>query len=476
MKPSNGWVSRAIAAVALLLMASACTDETIIYRDRELFEDPPTAALGFVGYSDEDAKLTVCGNCHVGVQSQWEETAHADAWNGLQDSGHAQSFCEGCHTTNDLGNLTEEAAGYNNVAESRYYDVQCESCHGPGLSHVNNPDASQPIASIAVGLDLTSGCGQCHSGAHHPFVEEWSESRHGFAASDYARGREACQSCHEGKGALLALGVDADYVEKGGSDLQAISCAVCHDPHGGPYTAQLRFPIDVPNVEQNLCMKCHQKRAVPDDGTSSRGPHSPQGPLLLGEDVGWEPPGFAYSNTAIVGTHGSEGNPRLCASCHVTGREITDPETGEFLITATGHSFDPIPCVDAQGVPTGEEDCADTERSFASCTTSGCHGSEDAARSARAIAQTRIANLVAELDALLAQVPEDQFSSDDDVFTSAEGAEFNAGLGDISSSAIHNPFMTEALLTASIQHIRDFYNLGAQTSVSLELQLQPGSK
>ncbi len=84
----------AFIAIAL----SACTDETIVFRDRELFETPSAAALGFLGYSDQAGKLTVCGNCHVGVQAQWEETAHADAWAGLQDSGHAQDFCEGCHT------------------------------------------------------------------------------------------------------------------------------------------------------------------------------------------------------------------------------------------------------------------------------------------------------------------------------------------------------------------------------------------
>ena len=103
-----------------------------------------------------------------------------------------------------------------------------------------------------------------------------------------------------------------------------------------------------------------------------------------------------------------------------------------------------------ESVPTADEDCAESERSFASCAIGGCHGSEDAARSARLVAQTRIANLVEELNALLDLVPDDQFSTSDDVYTVAEGAKFNAGLGAIESSAIHNPFLTEALLTASI--------------------------
>ena len=99
--------------IAGTLASSACTDETIVFRDRELFEPPVAAAAGFVGYTDINAKLTVCGNCHVGPQSQWEESGHADAWDGLQDSGHAQAFCEGCHTVNELGNVATATAGYN---------------------------------------------------------------------------------------------------------------------------------------------------------------------------------------------------------------------------------------------------------------------------------------------------------------------------------------------------------------------------
>src|SRR5688500_14119836 len=63
------------AFIALTL--SACVDEKIIFRDRELFAPVQTAAGGFVGYSDSTAKLTVCGNCHIGQQDGRDETAHS---------------------------------------------------------------------------------------------------------------------------------------------------------------------------------------------------------------------------------------------------------------------------------------------------------------------------------------------------------------------------------------------------------------
>jgi len=470
---------KTLASVTLAILGlsalSGCVDEKIVYRDRDLFEEPLAAAGSFLGYSDGATQLTVCGNCHVEKQGDWEGTAHAHAWQGLQDNPGAQTFCEGCHTVNELGNTVTEMAGYNSTGEERYYDVQCESCHGPGLTHVENPtDANTPLAPLNVGVDLTQGCGECHAGSHHPFAEEWNLSRHGEGANrpQYrTRTDGGCNACHGGEGALEAWGVRTDYLEQGAGESIGITCAVCHDPHDATNPGQLRFSVTTPNVETNLCMKCHHKRAIPDDGTSSYGPHSPQGPLLLGEvgTVGWMPPNFGYNVDRIRGTHGSERNTRLCAACHVNSYDVTDADTGAHVFSATGHLFKPIPCVDALGVPTADDSCAVTEvdRNWSSCTTSGCHGDATAARSALNAAQTRISDLVTELDLLLDLVDPAQFSRTDTVFTVAEGAEFNMKLGAIESSAVHNPFMTEALLDASIDAVRDEYGLPAQTNVRL---------
>jgi predicted CXXCH cytochrome family protein len=465
-----------LAALALSAL-SGCVDEKIVYRDRDLFEDPLTNAGSFLGYTDAASQLTVCGNCHVEKQAEWKGTAHAGAWATLEGIGQSDNaVCQGCHTVNENGNTVIETAGFNATGEDRYHDVQCESCHGPGLTHVTNPtQATVPLPPLNVGVDATEGCGECHAGSHHPFVEEWTQSRHGTMDA-YPQGRADCESCHTGEGALAAFGVKTAYLEQ--ADVEnnlannlPITCAVCHDPHDATNAGQLRFPVDVADVDTNLCMKCHHKRSIPDEGTTSRGPHSPQGPLLLGEvgSVGWTPPNFAYNAQTIRGTHGSERNTRLCATCHVNSYEVTDAETGEFIVTATGHLFKPIPCVDAQGVPTADDSCPKDEasRNWTSCTASGCHGDATAAKSAYNSATTRIADLVTELTDLLAQVPSTEFSSTDTVFTVAEGARFNQQLGEITSSAIHNPFLTEALLSASITVVKDTYGLPAQTGVQL---------
>jgi predicted CXXCH cytochrome family protein len=450
------------------LATTSCTDETIVFRDRELFEEPLAAAAGAVGYSNQESKLTVCGNCHVGPQLEWEETGHAEAWVGLQDSGHAAEFCEGCHTVSEYGQdyTGDSPMGWTGAAEDRYHDVQCESCHGPGLEHVQSPaDANVPWAPGEVGTaEVTTGCGECHSGAHHPYAQQFFESKH-YNISGYPQGRAYCAYCHTGEDALESWGVQSDWIEKDtyveGSgdpaDHMTINCMVCHDPHGSEHEGQLRFAVDIASEQDNLCMKCHHKRGIPDI-TSFRGPHSPQGPLLLGE-AGYWPPDLENDIGRLEATHGTEANPRLCAGCHVNAWEVTDQATGEFVFNATGHSFEATPCVDENGLPTGGSDCAEEDKYYQGCAVSGCHGSANSARSAMLTARLRIDDLASRINALLAEVPESEFDTDDNRYSPAEGARFNAGFAEFSGSGAHNPFLVEAIMIASINQLVDFYGL-----------------
>jgi predicted CXXCH cytochrome family protein len=460
---------QAAAVVVAISALSACVDEQGVFENREFFENPPSAAASFLGYGDRDSKLTICGNCHVESQSQWEGTAHAGAWASLQESGVDEEFCEACHSVNALGNPAEGAAGYVSTGDARYEDVQCEACHGPGLAHVLNPkDETIPLAPMTVGVANSAGCGECHQGTHQPFVEEWAASRHG-RINVYPAGQEGtCDQCHTGEAALRAWGIDSPYLEKDSLSLPGehmpITCGVCHDPHGGPNEAQLRFPLDAPDVDANLCMKCHQGRGNPDP-KNERGPHSPEGPTLLGY-AGWWPPSMEWGQD-IVGTHGdSEANPKLCAQCHVFPFQVTDEATGDLVFQATGHSFAPIPCLDAQGRPDPQATCDDQERTFQSCTGSGCHTDQTEARTARSEAVTRMETLVTELRALLDQVPSTEFNTRDNRYTVAEGARFNAVLGVFRGAAVHNPVLVEALLLGSIDAVEQTYGVAAASTVS----------
>ncbi len=450
-------------------LLAGCTDEKIVFR--EPFNPPPDAASGFVGYFTSSDKSTTCGNCHVGHERDWQTTAHADAYATLAANPGAQDFCFTCHTVSEAGNAVSEPAGWNAVQDTAYHDVQCESCHGPGVDHVEVPDEGEkPLASIAASVDATNGCAECHTGTHHPFVEEWSQSLHAtpndIVIERTAEEAPSCIPCHTAQGALAAWGVTTEYLEKGDAvaDHEGITCAVCHDPHGSAGTAgQLRFPVDVPSLDQNLCAKCHQRRAEPEISTGSvRGPHSPEGPLLFGEGVGWFPPGFEPPLDQILGTHGSEGNPRVCATCHVVNYPVTDLETGDFQVQVVGHRFEAILCVDANGapLPAGQQDCELEQRDFTNgCTASGCHATATAARSAYVSSTTLNASQIADVNALLAQVPPDELASSTP-FTVAKGARFNLQLAELPGTPIHNPFLIRLLLEASIDALEQAYGLG----------------
>jgi len=330
-----------------------------------------------------------------------------------------------------------------------------------------------------VSLDATNGCAECHNGVHHPFVEEWSQSAHAtpepHVVEQDPTAAGACTPCHTGQGALAAWGVNTEYVEKGDPvDHQVgITCPVCHDPHGSAGNeGQLRYPIDVPSMDQNLCAKCHQRRSQPDiQSGSTRGPHSPEAPLLFGEVVGWIPPGFTYQPNEILGTHGTEANPRVCATCHVVNYPVNDAE-GNFQLQVVGHRFEAIPCVDSNGAPLPPDSPCDSstpldQRDFTNgCTTSGCHGSAAAARTAYATAKTRIRNLVDETNALLAQVPDTEFT--DTRFTVAEGVKFNVQLAELPGSPIHNPFLIEQLLLASQAALDSTYGLTSAVVIDMK--------
>lgn len=487
----------AAAGVLSLFWLTACTDT--VYRDRPPFNPPPDAASGFLGYFDQAEAQTTCGNCHVDHQGDWSKTAHAGAYLSLVNSGHAAPACYGCHTVSERGNDATGSSGWNAVQSKAYYDVQCESCHGPGEAHVTTPDVAAPPLSRISLKDSTTGCGSCHTGEHTPYVEEWSASRHGRANPDIIAeevaepGSEAsCMACHEARGILKAWGVTTNYAERDQALTEANAmgqqCGVCHNPHDATNDGQLRFPVEDPALDNNLCMKCHARRFEP-AMTSSRGPHAPQGAVVIGT-AGWWPPG--YDTTAIVATHGNpSANPRFCAGCHVNRLTVNDA-AGNFTFQSVGHLFRPIPCLDATGKPIADNSCAYTEpaRTWAACAGSGCHASATQAVNAfganRAVMAVLANQIWVDVNAsgsvnagdtgYLSQVPSTEFSTTDSKITVAEGALFNVRMvgegrydnGD-KSMAVHNPFLSQAILAASIEALQATYALPAPPAAVQQL-------
>jgi predicted CXXCH cytochrome family protein len=521
---------RLLVGVLMAMAFQACTDEKIVYRPPI---NPPLDTAGFLGYFTVETKLTTCGACHIGVQGQWKATRHASAWDSLQASGHATSACYSCHTVSERGNAVGHLAGYSVVpapANRAYRDVQCESCHGPGFLHADNPDLEQnhPLARIHVDTGVVTSCSGCHTGVHTPFVEEWRKSGHGngpgFAS---AATNASCQPCHEGRAAMaIKFGENANYVEKGSTTPERIGCVTCHNPHGSPYEAQLRAPLSTPTRDQ-LCVTCHSRSGTPPWSTasgtgSSRGAHGAQGLLVLGENVGWIPPDFAYDTTQMASSHGSAANPRLCATCHVVRKTVTDKLTGAFTFQSVGHTFDALTCPDATGVPIPCADAVapDTVRDFTACSTGNCHiGGPQVARLAYQTLKGELHNYLDQIwtdnngngiidsagidNGLVPQLvsralrpgataaDSAPINFRNNVTSVAKGTLWNAALAATedrriflsgrllgntfsthmaSGNGVHNPFLLKALLTSSIAAMHSTYGL---PSPPVDLRLPP---
>ena len=517
-----GFVALVFGVIALTLGVGACTEtvtNTVVDTVVAPTHNPAPDSIGFLGYYLAGTNQTTCGNCHVGQQQDWSQTVHSGAWAALASIGQdGNATCQGCHTVNSRGNQPYTKAGFDSVKSVLYQDVQCENCHGPGQTHVTNPTvvANRPIPSILVYPNVTtntgptaadtaavvnSGCGACHTdegtAKHHNYLKEWLSSRHGKLNETPARRpADGCTACHEAKGILAAWGVNTIYKEQNDTILMPQGCPVCHDPHGSakgadgqPLLGQVRFPIDAPSVGQNLCTKCHN-RVSEQTPTNSRGPHGAQGPMVFGT-AGYFPPGTIYDTTAILTTHGSTANPRLCAGCHVNKQTGVDANGNS--VTFTGHTFHPLPCLMQKSPPVVDTTYTNAcpydqpSRSYVACTASGCHGTED-------VALSRLQGIWNEKEAYLDVIwvdlnhnqkvdayPADtgylakvQLNAPNDlnfttapyntILTSAKGALFNAQLtGEAlaghpdGSHGVHNPFLYRALLQSTIADLLATY-------------------
>ncbi|MGH7585108.1 MAG: cytochrome c3 family protein [Gemmatimonadales bacterium] len=499
------------AVVVAAGFVGACTDEETVYVPREPFNPPPDEVSGFLGYYTAEEKLTTCGNCHVETHSQWRDlSGHSGAWQALVDAGQDDNpDCTSCHAVSENGNPTDAPAGYSAVADEAYHDVQCENCHSPGFDHVQVPDNrdSWPIARADVTIDPGTGrvldtdasCASCHGVSHGPrsLAGDWLASGHADINTSPASD-PGCAGCHNGKAIMLRYqGQTSNYVERDSTSGQyqflSITCTSCHDPHGSPNPSMLRLPIDLPDLQTNLCMSCHNRGTEPAASYSNgdRGPHAAQGPVLIGSGAGYTPGGFAFDTVQAYGTHASGANARLCAGCHVNSFSAT---SGGVTVEYSGHQFLPIPCVDGEGAITDTQDCGygATERFWGACTAAGCHGDATVASTLFTLQRQNVQDLIdviwinsdgvggsgrPQVSALdggyLGQIfntdaseftKEEGTPADPYVLTPAEGALFNAQMlaeelydRPDGSKGVHNPFYYEALLAATISELEDTY-------------------
>lgn len=217
--------------------------------------------------------------------------------------------CIGCHEGYDeaLGKTPHGGAAYEALTAEG-----CESCHGPGSDHVENPDdeAKRPRVTDLSASDQSAMCQDCHDGAGQFF---WAGSGH------EARGL-SCLSCHsvhayKSEESQLKAVTIMDQCFDCHADVRAetwknsrhpiregkITCGDCHDPHGTQTDAMLTAAS-----LNDQCYQCHTEK---------------RGPFL------WEHPPVRESCSFCHVPHGSNhlklqktSVPYICQQCHSNTR------------------------------------------------------------------------------------------------------------------------------------------------------------
>jgi len=349
----------------------------------------PMDFFGVLGPSPNYAGSQSCEECHSGIHAEELDTAHAHAFETLQNfelpvvtngvtnwitGWETTNSCLRCHTVgrNPDPSITQPLpTGFISASVTPYLEgVQCENCHGPGGLHVADPyDLTvRPRVDLAAQV-----CGGCHQSVPLPapfprptlpHYEDWSASPHVEVVTSSTR----CGSCHSGsvRQAYLSGQPLPDAQE---ALAVPIVCSTCHDPHqhyvrtnvvsGLITTNQLRNPTASfedyhynlsqgwdanynPNI--NICGQCHNDRNADWQSSSSPPHHSPQYNMLLAT-VGVLPTNM----TPWKATHSgirfltNDLNQAIavtnqCATCHM---QTSPYESGPPPVPAnTGHRFD----------------------------------------------------------------------------------------------------------------------------------------
>jgi DmsE family decaheme c-type cytochrome len=215
--------------------------------------------------------------------------------------------CVGCHDDME-GNLT--GTGHGSAFFGELSPHGCETCHGPGSAHVEDPEAFSMRLEDRPVDQRNAACQQCHDGDEQLF---WKGSEHesrGLSCIDChsvhapqspaaqlqtATVSETCYECH--KDVRAEMWKRSHHPVREGQ----ISCADCHNPHGSQTDKMIRAAS-----VNDQCYECHTEK---------------RGPFI------WEHAPVRESCLTCHTPHGSNHQklqttavPYLCQQCHTNTR------------------------------------------------------------------------------------------------------------------------------------------------------------
>lgn len=112
-----------------------------------------------------------CRTCHAQEYDVWSKSLHAKAYQTLQKTGNDRDpECVSCHVVG----LGHESGFVSIGSTPEMAFVGCESCHGAGSKHIQDPYAAYKSQG-------EKSCLACHNPSHSPkfsFAEYWAKIKH----------------------------------------------------------------------------------------------------------------------------------------------------------------------------------------------------------------------------------------------------------------------------------------------------------
>lgn len=307
--------------------------------------------VGTGNYDNVPAMYPNCMSCHgstpqfIEIFNKWKVSDHATNFqkNITTGSPFFGTNCFKCHTTGYDQNIVASNNGFDDKARQLGWDwsnysppkpsnwdtlknrfsplvafagVGCESCHGPGLQHVvGGGDTNKIAVSLDAGV-----CGKCHDEPPEaPIFGQWENSLHAevvwsnsFAQNNNGTNNlDNCIRCHDGTGYVNYTNGVGTYTNGFSVANQVnVTCAVCHDPHGGPDHQLRKGPVNgdtlangyrYSNVgDGEVCMNCHKARKNVDTYTLTRVNSANWGPHHSGQADVYEAQTSHYSEDLLI--------------------------------------------------------------------------------------------------------------------------------------------------------------------------------
>ena len=269
-------------------------------------------------------------------------------------AGYAGSeACATCHTGYD-SSINASKHGQVKNPRSPAAAQGCETCHGPGEAHMNDPEKVKPVQFNRIAAkDVTATCTTCHNrGMHALWKGSQHEQRNVSCVSCHSIHKPAsptsqlkainqqqqCMTCHRDKVAKLDRSGHMPVREG------KMECSSCHNPHGSTNVRLLKTG----NSINESCASCHAEKRGPylfehagvsgDSCATCHDPHGSNNDRMLVAKLPFlcqrchnhvKHPSTIYDNKVVESSNRLFS--RSCVTCHSAIHGSNHPAGSTFL-------------------------------------------------------------------------------------------------------------------------------------------------